>query len=292
MIHISMRKTVDGQALANEVKSAVQNEISQLGLAGKINFTAVIVGELGTSLQYLEKKQQACEEVGIVMRVIKLDKDVTQDKLETTLKKLSDDRNVHAILLQLPVPVGLNTRKAIKCIEPTKDVDGLTYTNFGRLVQGHASLIPCAAQAVMHILRAHNIPIEGADAVVIGRSYTVGRAVAALLQLENASVAVCHRSTRDIASYTQRADIIVVAAGHQGALTASMVKYGAAVIDVGINRLKKSGRIIGDVDFDEVSKKTGLITPVPGGVGPITTAFLLRNILTAHKLHTNKIARR
>jgi methylenetetrahydrofolate dehydrogenase (NADP+)/methenyltetrahydrofolate cyclohydrolase len=285
-----MSRIVDGVALAAEVKSKVKNEVMQLaGLGKKINFVAVTVGDHSASTQYLDRKQQGCDEVGINMRIIRLEKDVTQAKLESTLKKLSADKNVHAMLLQLPMPIGLDARKAIKCIEPTKDVDGLTYTNFGRLVQGHASLIPCAAQAIMYILHAHKIKIEGADAVVIGRSYTVGRAIAALLQKEHATVTVCHQATRDVAAYTLRADIVIVAAGHQGALTAPMVKYGATVIDVGINRLKRSGRILGDVDYDEVSKKTGLITPVPGGVGPLTTAFLLQNIVTAHRLHTNKL---
>jgi methylenetetrahydrofolate dehydrogenase (NADP+)/methenyltetrahydrofolate cyclohydrolase len=285
-----MSRIVDGVALAAEVKKQVKNEVDNLAKEGKkINFAAVTVGDHSASLQYLERKKQACDEVGINMRIIKLEKDVTQAKLEQSLKKLSADRKIDAMLLQLPLPVGLDARKAIKCIEPTKDVDGLTYTNFGRLVQGHASLIPCAAQAIIHILKTHKIKIEGADAVVIGRSYTVGRAIAALLQKEQATVAVCHQATRDVAAYTLRADIVVVAAGHQGALTGPMVKYGATVIDVGINRLKKSGKVLGDVDYEDVSKKTGLITPVPGGVGPLTTAFLLQNIVTAHKLHTNKI---
>lgn len=287
-----MSKIVDGIALAAEVKNALRNEISQLtGKGAKITFVAVAVGELSSNLQYLEKKQQACAEVGIDMRLMNLEKETTQTQLEAALKKLSADSSVNGIMLQLPMPIGLDTRKAIKCIEPLKDVDGLTYTNFGRLVQGHASLIPCTALAIMHILKAHKIQIEGADAVVIGRSYTVGRAIAALLQAELATVTVCHKATRDVAAYTQRADIVVVAAGHQGALTGAMVKYGAAVIDVGINRLKRSNKVVGDVDFEEVSQKTKLITPVPGGVGPLTTVFLLQNIVTAYKLQLQKKAR-
>jgi len=285
-----MSRIVDGVALAIEVKGKVASEVKQLAASGKrINFVAVTVGDHKDSSQYLDLKKQACDEVGIDMRIIKLEKDITQSKLESTLTKFSTDRNTHAILLQLPMPIGLDARKAIKCIEPTKDVDGLTYTNFGRLVQGHASLIPCAAQSIMHVLKAHKIKVEGADVVVIGRSYTVGRAIAALLQKEDATVTICHQATRDVAAYTLRADIVIVAAGYQGALTGPMVKYGATVIDVGINRLKKSGRVFGDVDYEEVSKKTGLITPVPGGIGPLTTAFLLQNIVTAHRLHTNKI---
>lgn len=280
-----MRKIVDGAALAAEVKESVRNEISELVKKGTINVAAVMVGEHPASKLYLEKKQAACAEVGISMRIVQVDKESTQDKLEAAIKKLSADSNIHGIMLQLPVPVGFDTRKAIKCIEPTKDVDGLTYTNYGRLAQGHASLIPCTALAIMHILKANKINVEGADAVVIGKSFTVGRSIAALLQAENATVTVCHKFTRDIAAYTQRADIIIVSTGVQNTLNGAMTKYGAAVIDVGINRLK-GGKVVGDVDFDEVSKKAGLITPVPGGVGPLTTAFLLRNIVTAYKLQT------
>ncbi|KAI4452897.1 c-1-tetrahydrofolate synthase cytoplasmic-related [Holotrichia oblita] len=202
MVYLSMSKIVDGAALAAKLKETIKNEVSELTKSGqKINFVAVAVGEHSSNNQFLEKKQQSCAEVGIEMRIVKLDKTATQDKLEAAIKKLSADKNVHGILLQLPMPVGLDTRKAIKCIEPTKDVDGLTYTNFGRLVQGHAAIIPCTALAILHILKSNNIQIEGADAVVIGRSFTVGRSIAALLQSYNATVTVCTKATKDVASY-------------------------------------------------------------------------------------------
>ena len=267
--------------MAEKIRAEVAAEIKKNKL--QLNFSAVLVGDNPGSVIYINKKKQICEEVGINMEVIKLPADVTQEKLESRLKRLSADKNVHAILVQLPLPKHLNVRDAIECIDPHKDVDGLTVTNFGRLALDPPALVPCTALGVVHIIKSCGIDVVGLNVVVIGRSNIVGKPVAMMLQRENATVTICHKGTVDLASHTQRADIIIAAAGNAGVVNGAMVKYGATVIDVGVNRLT-NGIIVGDVDFAEVSKKAKYITPVPGGVGPLTIAFLLRNILDAYKL--------
>ena len=280
-----MATIIDGKALAEKIKAEIIDEIKKI--KGKINFTAVMVGENHASTIYIEKKRKACQEVGINMNVVALPKVVTQAKLEETLRKLSDDKNVHGVLVQLPLPAHIDVREAIECINPHKDVDGLTVTNFGRLALDPPALVPCTALGVVHIVKSCGVNLAGADVVVIGRSNIVGKPVAMMLQRENATVTICHKGTRDIASHTLKADIVIVAVGQPGILNSAMVKYGAIVIDVGITRTS-DGSIIGDVDFPEVAKKASAITPVPGGVGPLTIAFLLKNILDSYKLQTAK----
>ncbi|KAI4454079.1 c-1-tetrahydrofolate synthase cytoplasmic-related [Holotrichia oblita] len=279
-----MATIIDGKALADDIKKEIAAEIK--GIKEKINFTAVLVGENPASLIYIDKKKKACAEVGINMNTVTLPKIITQKDLENTLKKLSADKKTHGILVQLPLPGQINVREAIECIHPHKDVDGLTVTNFGRLALDPPALVPCTALGVLHIIKSSKVSLPGAEVVVVGRSNIVGKPVAMLLQRENATVTICHKGTRDIAAYTQKADIIVAAVGSANMITAAMVKYGAVVIDVGINR-QPNGKIVGDVDYDEVAKKASVITPVPGGVGPLTIACLLQNILSAYKMQTN-----
>ena len=193
---------------------------------------------------------------------------------------------MHGILVQLPLPNHINVRDAIESIHPHKDVDGLTVTNFGRLALDPPALVPCTALGVLHIVKSCGVQLAGANVVVIGRSNIVGKPVAMMLQRENATITICHKGTADLAAHTLRADIVIAAAGKAGILTGAMIKYGAVVIDVGINRLP-DGRIIGDVDFEDCAKRAGMITPVPGGVGPLTIAFLLRNIVDAYLLQVN-----
>lgn len=201
------------------------------------------------------------------------------------LKKLSQDKTVNSILLQLPLPatvIGRDEMAAINTIDPQKDVDGLTNVNLGKLANRTAGLVPCTAQGVAHAIASVCPDLTGKNVVMIGRSRIVGRPTALLLENMNATVTVCHRGTRDLAEHTKRADIIVVAAGQPNLLTAKMVSRGAMIIDVGINRLP-DGHLVGDVDFATVAKKAAAITPVPGGIGPLTIAFLLRNVVTAYR---------
>jgi len=274
-------RIVDGKALAKEIIERVKTEVNVIIKNGsEINFTAVIVGDNPASVLYVSKKQKACEDVGIKMTVVSLAGGVTQKALNNKLSELSHDKNTHGILLQLPLPDGLNAREAISYIVPHKDVDGLTAENFGYLATEEARLVPCTALGILHILQANGVELAGQNVCVIGRSNIVGKPVALLLTAHNATVTLAHSKTRDLINHTKNADIVIVAAGKPGLLSADMVKNGVVVIDVGINRTA-DGAICGDVDFGTVSKKASLITPVPGGVGPLTIAFLLSNIVQA-----------
>jgi len=274
---------VDGKALAKEITQRVKKDVEALSKNGSnINFTAVIVGDNPASVLYVSKKQKACADVGINMTVVSLAKDLPQKALNNRLAKLSADKNTHGILLQLPLPSGLNAREAISYIAPHKDVDGLTAENFGYLATEEARLVPCTALGILHILKANEVDIVGKNVCVIGRSNIVGKPIALLLTAHDATVTLVHSKTKDLINHTQSADIVIAAAGKPGLLQADMVKQGVIVIDVGINRAL-DGLICGDVDFGSVSKKASLITPVPGGVGPLTIAFLLSNIVEAYR---------
>jgi methylenetetrahydrofolate dehydrogenase (NADP+)/methenyltetrahydrofolate cyclohydrolase len=274
---------VNGTALAADIRARVKAEVAKITASGgRVTFAAIIVGDNPASRLYIEKKQKACLEVGIEMRTIALAGTTSQDKLERIIAKLSHDKSVHGILLQLPLPAPLDPAAAIERIAPNKDVDGLTAVNFGRLMAGSLALSPCTALGVIHILKSHSVQMAGSTAVVVGRSNIVGRPVAALLLREDATVTVAHSKTKNLSEHTKNADIVVVAAGHTNLITADMIKPGAVVIDVGTNR-GPDGKVTGDVDFAAVSKKASIITPVPGGVGPLTIAYLLSNILEAFK---------
>ena len=276
-------KTVDGKALAQKIRKEVKQEVAAFGKKGRaIVFHAVLVGDNPASHIYVNMKKRACDEVGIDMRVDLLPANVSQSELEGKIRQLSNDDSVHAILLQLPLPEGLNAAGAIACIAPEKDVDGLTVVSFGKLASEAAGsgLFPCTPQGILHILKSEGVILEGANVTVIGRSNIVGKPVALMLMKEDATVTVCHKKTKDLAAHTRGADVVVVAAGCPGLVRADMVRDGAVVVDVGVNRLE-DGTIVGDVDFEGVSGKARVITPVPGGVGPLTIAFLLKNVVTA-----------
>jgi len=266
---------VDGKALANEITSNLKHS------GAGVNFCAVLVGDNPSSVLYINKKQKACSGAGINMRTIKLPAGTTQKQLNKTMDDLSRDNKVHAILLQLPLPHGLDEKQAISYMAPEKDVDGLTAENFGKLASGQGgALAPCTALGIVHILKSQNVTIAGADVCVVGRSNIVGKPVALLLSTMDATVTLCHSKTKDLAKHTKNADIVIAAAGVPGLLGADMIKKGAVVIDVGVNRLD-DGTICGDIDFAAISKKASVVTPVPGGVGPLTIAFLLSNIMKA-----------
>lgn len=282
-----MAQIIDGKALAAAVRAEVATSVQKIqAQGGVVRFAAILVGNDPASQIYVRNKQRACEQAGIVFELHTLSATCRYEELTDLVRKLSADQSVNGILLQLPVPyevVGNRLSEVINLIDPRKDVDGLTVTNMGLLASGGRGLVACTAQGVLHAIHSVCPDVSGKNVVVIGRSQIVGRPTALLLTNENATVTVCHRLTKNISQFTKMADIIVVAAGCPNLLTAEMVKDGVVVIDVGINRLT-DGRLVGDVDFAGVAPKAAAITPVPGGIGPLTIAFLLKNIVSAYRL--------
>ena len=273
-------KLIDGRTVAKEYKEKLALRAQALVESGVTPHLAVVlVGENPASPVYVRNKENACIKAGIRSTVIRLEESCTQAALEETVEKLNADQSVHGILVQLPLPRHLDEARVLRLIDPDKDVDGFHAMNSGRLMNGQKGFVPCTPLGVMELLRAYDIPVEGRHAVVIGRSNIVGKPQAMLLLHANATVTVCHSRTQNLAEITRQADILVAAVGRAGFVTADMVKPGAAVIDVGINRV--DGKIVGDVDFEAVSEVAGYLTPVPGGVGQMTIAMLLANTLDA-----------
>jgi len=273
---------LDGRSVAQkvlgEVKAGVERLRGETGVAPML--AVVLVGDFAPSKIYVANKMKAADAVGIATRDHLHPSGLTQAALLALLGSLTADRAVHGILLQLPLPKGLDEDEAIATIVPEKDVDGLHPTNLGRLLAGAPTVVPCTPAGCLEILDHYGAKLEGKEAVVVGRSRLVGKPLAQLLLARHATVTMCHTRTRDLAEHTRRADVLCVAAGRARVITGDMVKEGAWVIDVGINRLE-TGRLVGDVDFDTASKRAEAITPVPGGVGPMTVAMLLRNTLRA-----------
>lgn len=272
---------IDGKAVARRVRAEVAEDVSRLAERTGVRpgLATVLVGDDPASDIYISGKQRACQEVGIEGFDHRLPADSGQDRVAGLLRELGDDARVSGILLQLPVPAHLDGGALTALIPPGKDVDGLTPLSAGLLAQGRPGLRPCTPSGVIELLDQHEVDLEGAEAVVLGRSLLVGRPVAALLLERNATVTVCHSRTRDLAAVCARADVLVAAVGVPRMVGADFVRPGAAVIDVGINRTEDG--VVGDVDFEPVAERAGLITPVPGGVGPMTVAMLLRNTVLA-----------
>jgi len=239
----------------------------------------VLVGEDPASQVYVRNKGIACETVGIYSRTVRLPESCLQEELERTIDELNEDPKISGILVQLPLPKHMNEGAALARIKPDKDVDGFHLINAGRLFSGQSGVIPCTPKGIMYMLKHAGIDLKGKEAVILGRSNIVGKPVAMLLMNEHCTVTVCHSRTNDLASHTRRADILIAAIGKPHFVTADMVKPGAVVIDVGINRVE--GKLMGDVDFDAVEKIAGYITPVPGGVGKMTISMLMENTLEA-----------
>ena len=271
---------IDGRAVAKAFKEEIAEKTAQM-IAGGIqpHLAVVLVGENPASQVYVRNKENGCIKAGIRSTVIRLDEGCTQEELEKTVTSLNEDASVHGILVQLPLPRHLDEARVLRLIDPDKDVDGFHAMNSGRLMNGQPGFVPCTPLGVMKLLESYGIDPAGKHAVVIGRSNIVGKPMAMLLLQANATVTVCHSRTQNLKEITKQADILVAAVGHANFVTADMVKPGAAVIDVGINRV--DGKIVGDVDYDAVSEVAGYITPVPGGVGQMTIAMLLSNTLDA-----------
>jgi len=279
-------KTVAASVLAG-VKTGVQAFSRKTGVTPTL--AVVLVGDFPPSKIYVRNKKKAADEAGIASRDYLFPEGCTQDMLLGTLREINADSSIHGILLQLPLPGGLDEDRAINAIAPEKDADGLHPFNLGSLLAGKPRLVPCTPAGCLEILDHYGVELKGVDAVVLGRSRLVGKPLAQLLLGRHATVTMCHTRTRDLAAHTRRADVLCVAAGKPGVVTGDMVKEGAVVIDVGITRLD-TGKLVGDVDFESASRKARAITPVPGGVGPMTIAMLLRNTLLAAEQQVGKRA--
>ncbi len=271
---------LDGKSVAQKVLADVKAGVDRLRAETGVTpmLAVVLVGDFAPSKIYVANKKRAAEAVGIATRDFVYPAGLSQHELVTLLQTLNVEDEVHGILLQLPLVPGCDEDEAIRTIAPEKDVDGLHPTNLGQLLGGAPTVVPCTPAGCMEILDHYGAKLEGAEAVVVGRSRLVGKPLAQLLLARHATVTTCHTRTRDLAFHTRRADVLCVAAGRAQVVTGDMVKEGAWVVDVGITRLE-TGKLVGDVDFESASKRAHAITPVPGGVGPMTIAMLLRNTL-------------
>jgi methylenetetrahydrofolate dehydrogenase (NADP+)/methenyltetrahydrofolate cyclohydrolase len=274
-------RIIDGKRIAAAVREEIRERVRRLRQdnVGVPGLAVILVGDDPASAAYVRSKATACEEVGIASRQITFPAYISQDELIDSVQELNRDAGIHGILVQLPLPKHLDERAVLETVNPAKDVDGFTYANIGRLVENRASFVPCTPAGILELLDREEIAIAGRRAVVVGRSEIVGKPVAMLLVHRNATVTICHSRTADLAAETRRADILIAAVGRPRLITGDMVKPGAVVIDVGVNRVE--GRLVGDVDFDSVTPVAAAITPVPGGVGPMTVAMLIRNTLQA-----------
>ncbi len=276
-----MANIIDGKAVSQKVKDEIRAEIERDNLS--IGLAVVIVGNNQASRVYVNNKKKACEVCGIKSYEYALPEETTEEQLLELVDTLNEDKNINGILVQLPLPKQINEEKIIERISPLKDVDAFHATNVGKIMIGNYAFLPCTPAGVMELIHSTGTEISGKECVVIGRSNIVGKPMAMLLLHENATVTICHSRTKDLAEVCRRADILVSAVGKADFVTADMVKDGAVVIDVGMNR-NADGKLCGDVKYDEVEPKASCITPVPGGVGPMTIAMLMKNTLMAKKL--------
>ncbi|HIU52046.1 MAG TPA: bifunctional methylenetetrahydrofolate dehydrogenase/methenyltetrahydrofolate cyclohydrolase FolD [Candidatus Merdicola faecigallinarum] len=281
-----MAEIINGKELAKNIKQSLKQEVDKLKEDGIIPKLAVIlVGNDEASKVYVRNKSKACNKTGIEYEEYILEETTQMDELLSLIEKLNKRADISGILLQSPLPKHLDINVAFRAIDPSKDVDGFHPMNVGKLVLGQDTFVACTPYGVMRMLEAYNINIEGKNAVIIGRSNIVGKPLVQCLLSKNATVTVCHSRTKNIEEITKKADLIVAALGKANFVKEDMVKEGCVVIDVGINRLE-NGKLVGDVDFEQVSKKASYITPVPGGVGPMTIAMLMENVVKAAK-HQN-----
>lgn len=278
-----MAVIIDGKAVSAAVKEQIKEEIAREGL--EIGLAVVIVGNDPASRVYVNNKKKACEFCGIKSYEYALPEDTAEEELLELIDTLNGDDKVNGILVQLPLPKQLDEKKIIEHISPMKDVDAFHESNVGRIMIGNYAFLPCTPAGCMELIHSTGVEVSGKECVVIGRSNIVGKPMAMLLLHENGTVTICHSRTKDLAEVCRRADILIAAVGRANFVTADMVKEGAVVIDVGINRLE-NGKLCGDVKFDEVSEKAGYITPVPGGVGPMTIAMLMKNTVMAKRIQT------
>lgn len=280
---------LDGKKLSQKIQEQVSSQVKELKIkTGSVPGLAVIlVGHDPASAAYVNMKKKACDKVGFYSVTHEMPEDISQDAIENTIKMMNTNPNIDGILIQLPLPQQIDTTKILELVDPSKDVDGFHPFNVGRLTTGLDGFVPCTPLGVMELLKEYDINVKGKNCVVVGASNIVGKPMAALLLNANATVEICHIFTDDLKKHTLNADILLVGVGVINLIKEDMVKEGVIVIDIGINRAQ-NGTLIGDVDFDNVSKKCSYITPVPGGVGPMTIAMLLSNTLKAAQINAEK----
>jgi methylenetetrahydrofolate dehydrogenase (NADP+)/methenyltetrahydrofolate cyclohydrolase len=286
-------KIIDGKQIAAEMRAELKDEVAKLKEQGIVpGLGVVLVGEDPASQSYVRAKEKACENIGIFSDDNRLPVDTSQEDLIALVKKMNSDPKINGILVQLPLPKGLDESEVLLTIDPAKDVDGFHPMNVGKMVVGEKAFLPCTPHGVVQLLVRSGVKLEGANVVIVGRSNIVGKPLANMLiqknDMGNATVTVCHTRTKDLPGFTKQADIVIAAAGRPNTVTADMIKEGAAVIDVGVNRVEdatreRGYRLVGDVDFNAVKEKASLITPVPGGVGPMTITMLLYNTVESAK---------
>jgi methylenetetrahydrofolate dehydrogenase (NADP+)/methenyltetrahydrofolate cyclohydrolase len=286
-------KIIDGKQVAADIRAELKKEVQALKAKGIVpGLGVILVGENPASKSYVTAKERACEEIGVYSDDNRLPDSTSQKELLDLVERMNSDQKIHGILVQLPLPKPLDENEVLLAINPAKDVDGFHPMNVGKMMLGQKAFLPCTPHGVVQLLVRSGVRLKGARVVIVGRSNIVGKPLANMLiqknESANATVTVCHTGTKDIACFTRQADVVVAAAGRPNTITADMIKEGAVVIDVGVNRIndatKKAGfRLVGDVDFEGVSKKASLITPVPGGVGPMTITMLLYNTVESAK---------
>ncbi len=278
-------RTLSAEIITNDLRPRVE-ALQAKGITPKL--VVVLIGDHAASASYVRQKEKSAAKAGIVSEVWRYEETVTEAEILQVIEKINRDESIHGVIVQLPVPDHISVPAILKAIDPAKDVDGFTPDNVGKLFQGEECLACCTPQGIMHLVRASGVEVSGAHAVVVGRSNIVGKPVAGLLLNANATVTICHSRTRDLSHHTRQADILVVAVGRPNFVTAEHVREGAVVIDVGIHRTE-AGKLTGDVDYDSVSPRAKCITPVPGGVGPMTVVSLIQNtIIAAERLAEGK----
>jgi methylenetetrahydrofolate dehydrogenase (NADP+)/methenyltetrahydrofolate cyclohydrolase len=285
---------IDGKQIAEQMRAELKGQVEKLKEQGIVpGLGVILVGDDPASQSYVTGKERACEDIGIYSDDNRLPASISQEKLMALIQKMNNDSKIHGILVQLPLPEGFDESQVLLAIDPAKDVDGFHPVSIGKMMIGEKAFLPCTPHGVVQLLIRSGVTIEGADVVIVGRSNLVGKPLANMLIQKrpnaNATVTVCHTRTKNLASHTKRADILIAAAGRPKTITADMVKEGAVVIDVGINHVedvtrKRGYRLVGDVDFEAVREKASLITPVPGGVGPMTITMLLYNTVESTKI--------
>lgn len=282
-----MASLLEGRPIAEKIKQDLKAQIQQLGR--KLTLASIQVGENQASEVYIKSQKKAAENLGVEYQLHKLNQATTEEELIKFIQKLSADKSVNGIIVQMPLPQGIDYKKISQFILPEKDIEGMHPANIGKIIFGRANILPCTAAAVMELLKATGVDLYGKDAVVVGHSEIVGKPAALLLLDKFATVSVCHIGTSKagkLQEYVSRAEVLVVAAGRPGLIKGEWIKEGAIVVDVGINRV--ADKIVGDVEFEEAQKRASWITPVPGGVGPLTVTMLLRNLVEAAKLQEHK----
>lgn len=289
-------KILDGNSLSQQIRDEIKEEVQQITGKGKRapHLAAVLVGENPASKAYVGMKIKDCEEVGFTSTLFKKEEDISEEELLDLIDALNHEKDLDGFIVQLPLPKHISEEKILLAIDPSKDVDGFHPTNFGRMAQGMEAFVPATPLGIMRMLERFDVPTEGKHCVVIGRSNIVGRPMSILMSQKgghsNSTVTICHSGTKDLEKYTRDADIIIAALGKPNFLNHEMIREGVTIIDVGINRVEKDNKkgyaLVGDVDFEDVKNKASFITPVPGGVGPMTRAMLLENTLLAYQRKT------